>query len=89
MYFLLLHMFLAKTKFNFDIMNEIKSLRHKEGRNCLYSCRLSLYSIVEPDGNNEIVILRMFPSESAELPSYFHFTSDTYRSATESSFETP
>lgn len=43
----------------------------------------------ESDGNNEIVIPGMFPSESAESPSYFHFTSDTYRSAAESPFETP
>lgn len=48
----------------------------------------SFPSIVELDGNNEIVILGVFPGESAELPSYFHFTSDTYRSAAESPFET-
>lgn len=54
----------------------------------LYNCHLSLHSIVELDGSNEIVILGTFPGESAELLSYFHFTSDTYRSAAESPFET-
>lgn len=48
----------------------------------------SFPSIVELDGNNESVILGMFPGESAELLSYFHFTSDTYRSVAESPFET-
>jgi len=81
---------MLESVFIFNPISRESPLYESNGRNKItgggrsYSCHLfsTPLQIVESDGNNEIpVIPGVFLDEFAELPSYFHFTSDTYRSA--------